>query len=137
MPKKNNFADPTLNAEFDSIYQKIDLDVISPTQPSNPKMGMRWFNPSNGILYIWDGKQFLTVSAPDLAFGTAAFADVGDFAAAGHNHAGVYSPVAHNHSGVYVPVTTTISINGVTLDLSANRSWTVQGGDVLQVQVFS
>ena len=58
MPKSNNFKDAQLNDEFDNIYQKLDLYVVSQTQPTNPKVGMMWFSPSAGTLKIWDGTQF-------------------------------------------------------------------------------
>src|SRR5690606_24394230 len=34
----------------------------------------------------------------------------------------------HNHDGVYVPTSRTITINGVTQNLSDNRSWTISAG---------
>lgn len=59
MPKNKNYSDTDLNQEFDEIYSKLDLYVVDQSQPTNPRVGMQWFNPKNGNYSIWDGSQWI------------------------------------------------------------------------------
>ena len=49
----------------------------------------------------------------------------------GSSIAGVLSSAASAASALYTPLTRTLTINGTTYDLSANRSWTVSGSSPL------
>lgn len=59
MPKNKNYESADLNQEFDEIYKQIGLYVVNQTQPTNPRVGLQWFNPKTGDLSIWDGTQWI------------------------------------------------------------------------------
>jgi hypothetical protein len=57
MPKIHEHGDVNLDSEFDSLYQKLDLYIVSVTTPNQPRTGMQWFNPDTGKLQIFKNTQ--------------------------------------------------------------------------------
>lgn len=55
MSRKNNFPNPLLNAEFEELWKKADLDAVQESEPTTPRLGMRWYKPSADEFKIWNG----------------------------------------------------------------------------------
>jgi hypothetical protein len=65
-------------------------------------------------LYYTDDRADARIALFADTLGTAAFADTGDFATAGHDHDGVYSPVGHNHDSDYAAISHTHLLADIT-----------------------
>jgi len=55
MPKKFNHQNQELNSEFDELWKKADLYIVSETTPEAPRSGMQWYKPSTDELKIYNG----------------------------------------------------------------------------------
>lgn len=56
MPRKYTHPDQSVNQEFDEIYNKTDLLIVSEEQPKVPRLGMIWIKPSTNTINIYNGK---------------------------------------------------------------------------------
>lgn len=53
MPKIHSHSDTKLDAEFDNIYEKVDMFIVDAVTPRSPKPGTYWFNPATSKLKIF------------------------------------------------------------------------------------
>jgi hypothetical protein len=62
MPRKYEHEDLKIRGEFDEVYKIADLYKAQEDEPENPRVGLRWYQPSTDILKIYDGTTWQTIA---------------------------------------------------------------------------
>jgi hypothetical protein len=104
-----------LQDDLDISSGPIDLDDLADVNAPTPSIGQ---------ILQWNGTQWISATV-----GAAAWGSIGTGTGVG-SQADLVAYLLANYQpiGSYVPSTRTLTINGTTFDLSANRSWTISSG---------
>ena len=100
----------------------IDVRTFSISAPSIAEEGDKYYNPSSKLLFTFTSGAWDLGGTP---LSNVVYYNIEDDGLSYKWNGSTMICTTGSLSG-YVPVSRTISINGTTLDLSANRSWTIQ-----------
>jgi hypothetical protein len=108
----------------DSVNNQTGVVVLALDDISNVNAP----SPTNGQILQWNGTQWVSATV-----GAAAWGSIGAGTGVG-SQADLVAYLAANYQviGSYVLTTRTITINGVTQDLSANRTWNLTANNGVQ-----
>lgn len=61
MPKTQTHSDPSIDREFDNVYNKLDKIIISPNAPRSPKENDLWIDPVGATIKVFYKGQFVSL----------------------------------------------------------------------------